>query len=150
MCVRVRAEPYYEEEEATILDILDVIWTYGQTTGGFVLQVEEKVPEFVTVKCGYRPNVFSWYYYNVSGTLVTDGQTVFVSRLVDSDGNTHHDEYYKFKLVNARFAMIIRYGENNFNGENRYLDVYFYGNKDGDKESKLITVLRRLNDLLSI
>jgi hypothetical protein len=145
MCVRVRAEPYYEEEEATILDILDFIWTYGQTTGGFLLQVEDGVPEFIVIECGYTPNEFSWYYYSRSETLVTDGQTVFISRFVDSDGNTHHDEYYKYRLTSATFAMVIGYEENNFNGENRYLHVFYYG----DKNSKLVNVLRRLNDLLA-
>jgi hypothetical protein len=145
VCVRVRGDPYFEEEETGILDILDFIWIYGQTVGGFALNMGQEVPEFITIECGYTPNEFSRYHYSRSETLVTDGQTIFVSRMTDSDGNTHHDEYYKFKLVNARFAMIIRYEENNFNGENRYLDVYFYG----DEKSKLVEVLRRMNDLLA-
>jgi hypothetical protein len=145
VCVKVRGDPYFEEEETGILDILDFIWTYGQTTVGFVLQVEEKVPEFVIVECGYRPNEFSRAYYSRSETLVTDGNTLFISRMVDSDGNTHHDEYYKFKVINATFVLVIGYEENNFNGENRYLYVFYYG----DPSSKLVTVLRRLNDLLA-
>jgi hypothetical protein len=143
--VRVRADPYYMEEgETGIMDILDFIWTYGQSTGGFVLIIEKEVPEFITIEYGYRPDI-SRYYYSRSETLATDGQTIFISRMVDSDGNTHHDEYYKFKLLNATFALIVGYEENNFNGENRYLTVYYYG----DPNSKLVTVLRRLNDLLS-
>ena len=146
MNIRIRGEPYYmEEEEIGLLDVLDMVWQYGQQTGGFVLNMEQKVPEFITIECGYTPDEFSRYHYSRSETLVTDGQTIFISKLVDSDGNTHHDEYYKFKVLNATFVMIIRYEENNFNGENRYLDVYFYG----DKNSKLVNVLRRLNDLLS-
>ena len=145
--VKIRGEPYYlDEDETGIMDVLDFIWTYGQTTGGFVLMVEKEVPEFVTVECGYRPNEFSWTYYNRSETLVTDGQTVFISRFIDSDGNTHHDEYYKYKLVNATFALVVGYEENNFNGENKYLTVYYYG----DPNSKIVNVLRRMNDLLSI
>ena len=143
--VRVRRDPYYlDEEEIGLLDVLDTIWEIGQNTGGFVLMIEEGVPEFVTIVDGYTPD-FGWYYYNRSETLVTDGQTIFISRMVDSDGNTHCDTYYKYKITNATFAMIIRYEKNNFNGENQYLDVYFYG----DKNSKLVNVLRRLNDLLS-
>jgi hypothetical protein len=144
--VRVRGDPdYMEEYETGIMDILDFIWVYGQSTGGFLLQVEDGVPEFIVIECGYTPNEFSRYHYSRSETLVTDGKTVFISRLVDSDGNTHHDEYYKFMLVNATFVMTVRYEENNFNGENRYLHVFYYG----DKNSKLVNVLRRLNDLLS-
>jgi hypothetical protein len=143
--VRVRSDPYIEDEDETgIIDILDFIWTYGQSTGGFALVVEKEVPEFITIECGYRPNT-SRYYYSRSETLATDGRTVFISRFIDSDGNTHHDEYYKFKLLNATFALIVGYEENNFNGENRYLTVYYYG----DPNSKLVNVLRRLNDLLS-
>jgi hypothetical protein len=143
--VRVRGDPdYMEEYETGIMDILDFIWTYGQTTGGFLLQIEKEIPEFITIECGYRPDI-SRYHYSRSETLVTDGQTIFVSRLVDSDGNTHHDEYYKYKVINATFVLVIGYEENNFNGENRYLHVFYYG----DKNSKLVNVLRRLNDLLT-
>ena len=145
IAVRVRAEPYLKEEETSILDILDLIWTYGQSTGGFVLQIEKEVPEFITIRMGYRPNEFSKYYYNRSETLVTDGRTVFISRLVDSDGNTHYDGYYKFKVIGATFVLVLEYEKNNFNGEQEFLDVYYYG----DPNSKLVTVLRRLNDLLS-
>jgi hypothetical protein len=143
--VRVRGDPYYDEEEVGLFDIMDFIWVYGQSTGGFLLQVEDGVPEFIVIECGYTPNEFSRYHYSRSETLVTDGQTVFISRFVDSDGNTHHDEYYKYKVINATFVMTVRYEENNFNGENRYLHVFYYG----DKNSKLVNVLRRLNDLLS-
>jgi hypothetical protein len=144
--VRIRGEPYYlDEDEIGIMDVLDFIWTYGQTTGGFLLQVEEKIPEFITIECGYRPNEFSRTYYSRSETLVTDGKTVFISRFVDSDGNTHNDEYYKYRVINATFVLVIGYEENNFNGENRYLYVFCYG----DKNSKLVRVLRRLNDLLA-
>jgi len=143
--VRVRSDPYLEEEEETgILDILDFIWTYGQTTGGFALIIEKEVPEFITIECGYRPDI-SRYYYSRSETLATDGRTVFISRLIDTDGNTHYDVYCKYKVINATFALIVGYEENNFNGENRYLTVYYYG----DPNSKLVNVLRRLNDLLS-
>jgi hypothetical protein len=143
--VRVRGDPYYlDEEEVGLFDIIDFIWTYGQTTGGFLLQIEKEIPEFITIECGYRPNI-SRYHYSRSETLVTDGKTVFISRLVDSDGNTHHDEYYKYKVINATFMLVVGYEENNFNGENRYLYVFYYG----DEKSKLVTVLRRMNDLLA-
>jgi hypothetical protein len=143
--VRIRGHPYYmEEDEIGIMDILDSIWTYGQTTGGFVLNVEKTVPEFITIKKGYRPNAFSKYYYSIDSVLVTNGRTVFVSKLVDSDDNTHCDIYYKYKIIDATFAIVIQYEENNFNGEQRFLDVWVYGNNE-----KLVTVLRRLNDLLS-
>jgi hypothetical protein len=145
VCVKVRGDPYFEEEETSILDILDFIWTYGQTVRGFALMVEKEVPEFIVIECGYCPNEFSRYHYSRSETLVTDGQTVFISRFVDSDGNTHHDEYYKYKLINATFAMIVRYEENNFNDtDNRYLSVYLYGGNE-----RLVKVLRRLDDLLT-
>jgi len=144
--VRIRGEPYYiEEDETGIMDVLDMIFEMGQQTGGFVLQIEKEIPEFITIVDGYRPNEFSRYYYNRSSVLVTDGQTIFVSKLVDSDGNTHHDIYYKYKLLNATFALEIRHEKNNFNGEQEFLDVYYYG----DPNSRLVTVLRRLNDLLS-
>jgi hypothetical protein len=145
VCVRVRGDPYYDEEETSILDILDFIWTYGQSTGGFVLQIEKELPEFIAIVDGYTPNEFSRYYYSRSETLVTNGKTVFISKLVDTDGHSKHDVYRKYKILNATFAMVIRYEENNFNGENRYLDVFYYG----DPNSKLVNVLRRLNDLLS-
>jgi hypothetical protein len=145
VCVKVRGDPYFEEEETGILDILDFIWIYGQTTGGFVLQIEKEIPEFIVIECGYCPNEFSRYHYSRSETLVTDGQTIFLSRMVDSNGNTHHDEYYKYKVINATFVLVVGYEENNFNGENRYLYVFYYG----DKNSKLVEVLRRLNDLLT-
>jgi len=142
--VRVRGEPnYMDENETGILDVLDMIWTYGQSTGGFALSIEERVPEFITIECGYRPDI-SRYYYSRSETLVTDGRTVFISRFVDSDGVTHHDEYYKFKLLNATFALVIKHERNNFNGEQEYLDVILYG-----RNEKLEKVLRRLNDLLA-
>ena len=144
--VRVRRDPYYlEEDETDVLGIMDMIFEMGQQTGGFVLQIEKEVPEFITIVDGYRPNEFSRYYYNRSSVLVTDGQTIFVSKLVDSDGNTHHDVYYKFKVINATFALEIRHEKNNFNGEQEFLDVYYYG----DPNSKLVLLLRRLNDLLS-
>jgi hypothetical protein len=145
IAVRVRAEPYFEEEETGILDILDFIWTYGQNTGGFALQVEKEIPEFITIKCGYTPNEFSWHYYSRSEMLVTNGKTIFISKLVDTDGNTRCDIYRKYRILDATFAMIIEHEENNFNGDNEYLSVYFYG----DKNAKIVEVLRRLNDLLA-
>jgi hypothetical protein len=143
--VRVIAEPYLEENETGILDILDFIWVYGQSTGGFILNVEQGVPEFVTIVDGFTPNEFSRYYYNRSETLVTDGQTIFISKMTDSDGHSKHDVYRKYKVINATFVMIVRYEKNNFNGENESIEVYYYG----DPNSKLVNVLRRLNDLLS-
>jgi hypothetical protein len=143
--VRIRGHPYYmEEDETGIMDILDSILTYGQTTGGFVLNVGKTVPEFITIKKGYRPNELSKYYYSIDSVLATDGQTVFVSKLVDSDDNTHCDIYYKYKLIDATFAIVIQYEENNFNGEQRFLDVWVYGDNE-----KLVKVLRRMNDLLA-
>jgi len=136
---------FLEEEETTLYEILDMIWTYGQSTGGFYLGINPVVPEFVTIEWGYRPNEFSWYYYHRSEVLVTDGELVFISRFVDSDGNTHHDEYYKYRLTGATFAMIVRYEENNFNDADRqHLAVYLYGGNE-----RLVKVLRRLNDLLT-
>jgi len=143
--VKVRMDPYSDEEETDLLDVLDTIWKIGQYTGGFTLVTEKRVPEFVVIEEGYRPNEFSRYFYSKTGMLATDGQTIFVSRLVDSDGNTHHDIYYKYKLLNATFAIVTRYEKNNFHGtEQEFLDVWVYG-----REDKLVTVLRRLNDLLS-
>jgi hypothetical protein len=143
--VRIRGEPYYmEEDETGIMDVLDMIFEIGQQTGGFVLNIGKTVPEFITIVDGYRPNEFSRYYYNRSSVLVTDGKTIFISRTIDSDGNTHHDVYYKFKVINATFALEIRHEKNNFNGEQEFLDVILYG-----RNEKLEKVLRRLNDLLS-
>jgi len=144
--VRIRGEPYYmEEDETGIMDVLDMIFEMGQQIGGFVLNIEKTVPEFVTIRKGYRPNEFSKYYYNRTSLLATDGQTTFVSRIVDSDGNTHCDIYYKYKISNASFVLVIEHEENNFNDiDNQYLDIYLYGENE-----KLERVLRRLNDLLS-
>jgi hypothetical protein len=136
---------FLEEEETTLYEILDMIWTYGQSTGGFYLGINPVVPEFVTIEWGHRPNELSRYYYHRSEVLVTDGELVFISRFVDSDGNTHHDEYYKYKVLNATFAMIVRYEENNFNNtDSQHLAVYLYGGNE-----RLVKVLRRLNDLLT-
>jgi hypothetical protein len=128
-----------------LLDVLDTIWGIGQYTGGFTLNIEKRVPEFVVIEEGYRPNEFSRYFYSRTGMLATDGQTIFISKLVSSDGNTHHDIYYKYKLLNATFAIVTRYEKNNFyETEQEFLDVWVYGGNE-----KLVEVLRRMNDLLS-
>ena len=136
---------FYEKEETTLYEVLDMIWTYGQSTGGFVIEHEPLTPEYITIEHGHRPDEFSRYYYRRGEVLFTDGDIVFISRMVDTDGNTHYDVYYKYKLINAKFVLILRYDENNFSGYNQQsLTVYLYG-----KNEKLLNVLRRLNDLLS-
>jgi hypothetical protein len=143
----IRQEAGFDEEEKTTLyEVMDMIWVYGQSTGGFCLQVEKSVPEFIVIKYGHRPNEFSKYSYSLGEVLFTDGDIVFISRMVDTDGNTRYDVYYKYKLINAKFALVFRYEENNFSGyDQQFLAIRVYGGDD-----KLINVLRRLNDLLSI
>jgi len=135
----------YEKEETALYEVLDMIWRYGQHTGGFSLETEKSVPEFLVIRCGHRPNEFSRYFYYLKEVLFTDGSLVFISKMVDTDGNTHYDVYYKYKLINAKFALVFSYEENNFSGyDQQFLAIRVYGGED-----KLITVLRRLNDLLS-
>jgi hypothetical protein len=141
----IRQEAGFDEkEETTLYEVLDMIWIYGQSTGGFVLRYEPLMPDYITIEYGHRPNEFSRYYYKRGEVLFTDGNVVFISRLIDTDGNTHYDVYYKYKVINATFVLIVRYDENNFSGcDQQFLTVYLYGENE-----KLVNVLRRLNDLL--
>ena len=134
-----------DKETITLYEVLDMVWTHGQSTGGYVLTLEDEVPEFITIEHGHRSDFLSRYYYRRSEVLFTDGNPVFVSRMVDTDGNTRYNVYYKYKVINAKFAMIVRYDEDNFDDiDQSYLAIWVYGDCP-----KLVEVLRRLDDLLT-
>jgi len=66
---------------------------------------------------------------------------------VDSNGK-YHNEYYRYKLTNASFILIVKYHENNFYGPKQELVVYLYGIQI-DFVKKLVNVLKKLNKIFN-
>jgi hypothetical protein len=133
----------YVQSKQKLYEVLATIYAYGQTTKGFILRVEPMTPDYIIITHGYQIGK-----YITEETLFSDGGIKYISRKIDDNGK-YHDEYCRYKLINASFILIVRYYENSFYGDTRQeITVYLYG-YPSQFTKKLANVLRKLNKILS-
>jgi len=116
-----------ERREISEQEVLEEIRRCAEDTGGFCLQLEQEIPQYVTIAHGSRPG--SSFDYRIEEALVTDGELEHVSRKRLYNYPTQDDCIHKYKITSASFAIkICQYG-NDYGGKwLERVDITVYGN----------------------
>jgi hypothetical protein len=115
-----------EIEEKDVKEILEVIKEFASSTGGFRLSIEKEVPKYIVIARGKRPGPS--YDYRILDILITDGEIEFISEKHLYNYPTQNDHLYKYKIVNAQFAIVVQWYGNDYEGSWReWTTVLVYG-----------------------
>ena len=101
-------------EEKTIEEILEVIKEYGTNTGGFQLIEEKEIPKYVVITRSSRPGPS--YDSKSEDVLITDGELQFLSEKHVYNYPTLNGHYYKYKVSNATFVLLLQWYGNDYDG----------------------------------
>jgi len=130
-------------EEKTIEEILEVIKEYGINTGGFRLVQESEIPKYVVITRSSRPGPA--FDSKSEDTLITDGELEFISEKHVYNYPTLNGHYYKYKVSNATYVIILEWHGNDFNGGwQEWTTVTVYGS------CPYLTKIKELQEELNI
>jgi len=117
----------YEIEQKTISEILEMIKDYAVNTGGFRLIEEKEIPKYLVITRSSRPGPA--YDSKSEDILVTNGDLEFVSEKHTYNYPTLNAHYYKYKVSNATFVLLLQWEGNDFNGGwQEWTTVVVHGN----------------------
>ena len=101
-------------EEKSEDEIIEEIKRYAVGTGGFRLVLESEIPKYVVITRSSRPGPS--YDSKSEDILITDGNPEFVSEKHRYNYPTLNAHYYKYKLTNATYLILLQWEGNDFNG----------------------------------
>jgi len=117
----------YEIEQRTIEEVIEMIKEYGINTGGFRLLQESEIPKYVVITRSSRPGPS--YDSKSEDILFTDGDLEFVSEKHVYNYPTLSGHYYKYKVTNATYLILLQWEGNDFSGGwQEWTTVIIHGN----------------------
>jgi len=103
-----------DPEERTVEEVIEEIKRYATTTGGFRLIEEKEIPKYLVITRSSRPGPS--YDAKSEDILITDGNLEFVSEKHTYNYPTLNAHYYKYKLTNATFVLLLQWYGNDYDG----------------------------------
>jgi len=107
-------------------EILEMIKEYATSTGGFRLLEEKEIPKYLVITRSSRPGPS--FDSKSEDILITDGNPEFISEKHVYNYPTLNGHYYKYKVTNAKYAIILQwYGHDYDGGWQEWTTVTVYG-----------------------
>jgi hypothetical protein len=114
-------------ETKNVEEVIEEIKKYAVSTGGFRLIEEKEIPKYITITRSSRPGPA--FDSKSEDTLITDGDLEFVSEKHTYNYPTLNAHYYKYKLTNATYVVLIQWWGNDYNGGwQEWTTVIIHGN----------------------